>query len=170
MIQGNAAKISYIYKNNEWIEYTPAELVLLRNGVIYNEMYKPGDYSTMGYDTTYEEGKGLTITVETDSYNYEVFSSYTRIDFSLYNTLFIKIKKLESYAHTCVALAVDGKPSGFIDNDEGIAYTYSFSTPAGTTRELYIDVSTWTGEYYLAIGPEGTDNAYSFLVSDVYLY
>ena len=170
MIQGNAVKKSYIYKNNEWIEYTPAELVLLRNGVIYNEMYKPGDYNTMGYDTTYEEGKGLTITVETDSYNYDVFSSYTRIDFSLYNTLFIKIKKLENYAHTCVALAVDGKPSGALDKDEGIAYTYSFSTPAGVTRELYIDVSTWTGEYYLAIGPEGTDNTYSFLVSDVYLY
>ena len=170
MIQGNAVKKSYIYKNNEWIEYTPAELVLIRNGVIYNEMYKPGDYSTMGYDTTYEEGKGLTITVETDSYNYDVFSSYTRIDFSLYNTLFIKIKKLENYAHTCVALAVDSKPYGALNKDKGIAYTYSFSTPAGTTRELYIDVSTWTGEYYLAIGPEGTDNTYSFLVSDVYLY
>ena len=170
MIQGNAVKKSYIYKNNEWIEYTPAELVLLRNGVIYNEMYNPDDYGSMGYDTTYEEGKGLTITVETDSYNYDVFSSYTRIDFSLYNTLFIKIQKLDNYAHTCVALAVDSKPYGALDKDEGIAYTYSFSTPAGVTRELYIDVSAWTGEYYLAIGPEGTDNTYSFLISDVYLY
>jgi hypothetical protein len=164
MYQGDVFKVSYIYKNNKWNVYTPAESALIKNNRIVNDAifgglhYRPGDEYTQKVELT-SFGVELFFNTNT-SYQYWGMCSVKVIDFSKFKTIEILYTNLMSHSsgfHVGIGdyYGLDDPDMyvGFGNNAYNVPYINRWVEAKVTsqTQSIKIDISSWTTKGFFVI-------------------
>ena len=164
MYQGNTFKKSYLYKNGAWVEYTPSEAILIKDGAIVTDAIFGGLTYPTGSDTD-QYVKVTSSGVEmyfntTQSDYYWGMCSTKAIDFSKFST--IKITHTNLVTNTDGFYVGLGRDYGTTDPNEYIGFGNSYYSQPSTNEWIYsgsvnqsvtdtIDISSWTQTGFLVI-------------------
>ena len=163
MYQGDVFKVSYIYKNNQWSVYTPAESALIKNNTVVNDAifgglnYNPGNGNTQQVNET-AIGVEMLFNSNTSGEYWGICSNKV-IDFSKFKTIEILYTNRTSYGSGFYVGI--GNSYGLDDPNEYIGYGYDYQIPyprqwfgaePGTNqRKITFDISSWTETGYFVL-------------------
>ena len=145
---------SYVYKSSQWEQLTALNLPILTNGVASTNVI--GSLRTSN-TLAYSEGNYIYCSGGTAGL-YAISSWYNMIDFDSYSTIkFTAYTSSSSYSSNIVFAQSDTVLSTYDSNSitNFISNTCKYSSTlvvnTTTANEYIIDISSWTGTYYLAI-------------------
>ena len=157
IIQNSERKNSYIYINSTWEQMTKAYISWLENGIFMNsELF--GGHTNNSWFTINSEG--VTFKPST-SFNTNVgIATKNRIDFNIYNKVSLKIKTVNPTGwlylmaiDSTTRLNENGSETSLsnLNSYAGTKYQWSINLSANDILYYDIDISSWSGNYYLAI-------------------
>ena len=166
-IQNGSYIPSYIYKNVNWEEFTKRQINFIKDGYYVS----PNPFGTFVTSFTssnskrylkYNEGKGVvTYYNAVPGYYYMWNTLSNQINFEGYNTIKITAyaKQLSSWTANPMVKFYTTTVSGVASNSSKTPFTHPSyvdsvdfqSIPFHTPTDLYFDISSWTGEKYLAM-------------------
>ena len=162
--QGDNRLATYIYQNNNWNLITRAYIAILDKGYYVNQNFHGGIASGTANCFSYSTaGNGI---YSSGSYS-KIFVSFTKkINFTLYSTIKIKtyLDKVTNAAQ-CYMYMADTTYNNYGSSRKTDGYQSFYSTTIPT--EITFDISTWTGEHYLAFEVNTTGRVF---ITDLYLY
>jgi hypothetical protein len=162
--QGDNRLASYIYQNNNWNLISRAYIAILDKGYYANQSFHgnitSGTANCFSYSTA---GNGI---YSSGSYTRIFVTFAKKINFTLYSTIKIKthIDKATNPAQ-CFMYMADTTYNNYGSSRKTDDYK-SFSSTT-TPTEITFDISTWTGEHYLAFE---TNSSGRVFITDLYLY
>ena len=166
-IQNGSYIPSYIYKNVNWEEFTKRQINFIKDGYYVS----PNPFGTFVTSFTssnskrclkYDAGKGVvTYYNAVPGYYYMWNTLSNQINFEGYNTIKITAyaKQLSTWTANPMVKFYTTTVSGVASNSSKSPFTHPSyvdsvdfqSIPFHTPTDLYFDISSWTGEKYLAM-------------------
>ena len=162
--QGDNRLASYIYQNNNWNLISRAYIAILDKGYYVNQSFHgsitSGTANCFSYSTA---GNGI---YSSGSYTRIFVTFEKKINFTLYSTIKIKthIDNATNPAQ-CFMYMADTTYNNYGSSRKTDGYKSFSSTTIPT--EITFDISTWTGEHYLAFE---TNSSGRVFITDLYLY
>ena len=157
IIQNSERKNSYIYINSTWEQMTKAYISWLENGIFMNSELFGGHTTNLWFTINSE---GVTFKPSTSFTTNIGIATINRIDFNMYNKVSLKIKtnNLVGYLYlmaidSITRLDEDGSETSLSNliSYAGTKYQSDINLSANDTLYYDIDISSWSGNYYLAI-------------------
>ena len=166
-IQNDSYIPSYIYKNANWEEFTKRQINFIKDGY-YVSPNPFGKFVTSFTSSNskrclkYDAGKGVvTYYNAVPGYYYMWNTLSNQINFEGYNTIKITAyaKQLSTWTANPMVKFYTTTVSGVASNSSKSPFTHPSyvdsvdfqSIPFHTPTDLYFDISSWTGEKYLAM-------------------
>ena len=166
-IQNGSYIPSYIYKNANWEEFTKEQINFIKDGYYVS----PNPFGTFVTSSTsinskhclkYDAGKGVVTFYNAMSGYYYMWNTLPNlINFEGYNTIRITAyaKKLSSWTANPMVKFYTTTYPGVASSESTTYFTHPSSVdlvdfqsiPFTTPTDLYFDISSWTGEKYLAM-------------------
>ena len=181
IIQNSERKNSYIYINSTWEQMTKAYISWLENGIFMNSELFGGHTTNLWFTINSE---GVTFKPDTSFTTNVGIATINRIDFTIYNKVSLKIKT-NNLAGNLYLMAIDSTTRLDEDGSEtslsnlnsyaGTKYQSTISLKANDTLYYDIDISGWSGNYYLAIvysssKVSGLSTNYNITIIDTLVY
>ena len=166
-IQNGSYIPSYIYKNANWEEFTKEQINFIKDGYYvspnpFGEFVTSFTSSQSKRYLKYNAGKGVvTYYNAVPGYYYMWNTLSNQINFEGYNTIRITAyaKQLSTWTANPMVKFYTTTVSGVASNSSKSPFTHPSyvdsvdfqSIPFNTPTDLYFDISSWTGEKYLAM-------------------
>ena len=158
IIQNDKYKLleSYYWSNNQWNSLTKSYVIIVQDGVVQNTDII-GGIKSQPYVMSYDSMSGSLLTPYSTAYSDSYVGATTtkKIDFGKYSTVTItaKVSPGSRYLYVGTATYSDnmaGESTVYLDN----FFTKYVSKNLTSTSyvDLTFDISTYTGEHYLAFG------------------
>ena len=158
IFEGSKNLLSYVYKNGVWKQITTVNVIVFDNGNYPNS----GITGNLVTGTYHKVSNGL-YTARTDFSMMSAFSLNKPIDFTYFKTL-----RVVMYASNSINVHI-----GMNSTKVNATVSYTTARPtfdkyvsktAGTSEKTFdIDISSWTGEGYLAFSNLSGDTSYTNL-------
>ena len=177
-IQDSNLKLSYIYQNNNWNEFTIERSYLINNKVHVTDSEFGGFYnlsSVSSYAAFNDNGLDFNVTAQ---YGKVRLCTVNKVDFSLFNHMVITRSSNTSYhvtyiyrtdtQDTSAAYYLYKAISPYITIDKETQY----QSGVGYTFETTVyDISDWDGVYYLSVDLYSkSGGSVDTMISDLYFY
>ena len=166
-IQNDSYIPSYIYKNANWEEFTKEQINFIKDGYYvspnpFGKFVTSFTSSNSKHCLKYNEGKGVVTFYNAMAGYYYMWNTLPNlINFEGYNTIRITAyaKQLSTWTANPMVKFYTTTYSGVASSESKTYFTHPSSVdlvdfqsiPFNTPTDLYFDISSWTGEKYLAM-------------------
>ena len=168
--------ISYIYKNGQWVQFTKEILYLIKDCVHVTDTTAGGLYFNSTSSTYYpnmSSSSGMRMYSAT-AIGKTWITTYNKVNLNNFDTVKIRIANFFQYDNVKISIfRSDARYHNYGSSNPTYYSTLVTTTLTTSTAEYYdydLDISTWTGEYYLGIMLTGSNGGTDCYVSDFYLY
>ena len=158
---------SYYWNNSNWNQLTKALKYIIEAG-----QANTSEFGSVNYEPAYwtiNSNGVLAVKSYTSSDYYLTFTFTNKIDFNNYSTIYIEAQtsgtSIERHVHI-LALFSSNSANTILKTSSDIKYSASVIANSDKTI-LSIDISNWTGEYYLSIA--ASLSAYDMNIYNVYV-